>query len=112
MIEVIPGCQRTQTLLMHEANRLGRLAKDLEAIANGMAPCPQALEAAPAMDHWQFGQRPMATVIGTLIGHPRLPDGPCQTTEVWAIDQQRRWLRTLSRFYVLGVHRKGDGHGR
>jgi hypothetical protein len=112
MIEVIRGCPRSYLLLLHEADRLGRLAQDLEAIAKGMAPRPEVLEAAPILDNWQFGQRSMITSVGALIGHPRLPDGLCQTSEIWAIDQERRWMRTLSRFYVLGAERKGDGHAR
>lgn len=112
MIEARPGCDRARLLLLHEARRLERLAQDLRAVAEGAAPCPEDLETAPVIDGWVFGERSMTTMIGTLIGHPRLPDGPVHTTEIWAIDPHRRWARTLSRYYVLGARRTGGGHDR
>jgi hypothetical protein len=110
MIEALPGCDRVRLLLLHEARRLECLAQDLRAIAEGSAPRTEDLETAPVIDGWVFGQRSMTTMVGTLIGHPRLPDGAVHTTEVWAIDPCRRWARTLSRFYVLGTRRTGGGH--
>lgn len=53
----------------------------------------------------------MKTVIGMGQGHPRLPDGAVHTTELWAVDLERGWARTLSRFYVLGQQHGERNHG-
>ena len=110
MIEAIPGCPRTRHLLSHEADRLEQLARDIRSIAAGTGPLPSDLEAAPVLDAWELSWRPMTTMIGTLIGHPRLADGPAHTTEIWAIDPHRRWARTLSRYYALGAMKPVPHH--
>ncbi|WP_408735169.1 DUF6634 family protein [Muricoccus aerilatus] len=80
-------------------------------MAEGTSPTPADLHAAPVVDHWQWSSRTMRTVVGTVQGHPRLPDGPVLTTELWAVDLERRWARTLSRYYVLGDQRGEADHG-
>lgn len=111
MILVHRGLDRARPILLAEANRLDQLARDLRAIAQGTSPTPADLDAAPVVDHWRWSSRTMRTVIGTLKGHPRLPDGPVHTTELWAVDLEHRWARTLSRFYVLGDQHEGGNHG-
>jgi len=111
MLEVQPECDRTRLLLLFEADRLERLAADLRTVANGIGPRPQDLEAAPVIDNWAFARRPMTSMVGIMVGHPRLEDGLVHTTEIWAIDRHRGWARTLSRYYVLGRERSGGGHG-
>lgn len=107
MIEAIPGCARTRRLLMQEADRLERLAQDMRLIAGEVGPAAADLETAPVIDGWELSWRPMTTLIGTLVGHPRLADGPAHTTEIWAIDLAHRWARTLSRYYALGAMGRG-----
>ena len=111
MILLHRGLDRARPILLAEADRLEQLARDLRAIAQGTSPTPADLDAAPVVDQWRWSSRTMRTVIGTLHGHPRLADGPVHTTEVWAVDVERRWARTLSRFYVLGDQRGEADHG-
>ncbi|MFC0386793.1 DUF6634 family protein [Muricoccus vinaceus] len=110
MILVHLGLDRAHPILLAEADRLEHLARDLRAIAGGIGPTPEDLDVAPVVDYWQWSARSMKTVIGILQGHPRLADGPVHTTEVWAVDLERRWARTLSRFYVLGDQHREDNH--
>ena len=112
MIEALPGCDLARLNLLFEADRLERLARDMRSIADGSVPTDRDLEAAPIVDGWRYGYRSMTSIEGTSIGHPRLPDGPVHTTEVWIIDPARRWARTLSRLYVLGAPLAGGDHGR
>ncbi|WP_408906305.1 DUF6634 family protein [Muricoccus nepalensis] len=111
MILLHRGLERARPLLLIEAERLENLARDLRAIAGGTSPSPADLHAAPVVDLWRWSSRSMRTVVGTLQGHPRLPDGPVHTTELWAVDLKRRWARTLSRYYVLGDPHVETDHG-
>jgi hypothetical protein len=112
MIYLHHGLDHARPLLLSEADRLERLARDLRSIAGGSSPTPADLDAAPVIDHWYWGNRSLKTMVGTLQGHPRVPDGPVMTTEVWTVDLQAKWARTLSRFYVLGDQREGGTHDR
>jgi hypothetical protein len=42
------------------------------------------------------------------MGHPLLGDRDVVTSEVYAIDRQAGWVRTLSRFYALGAPASDD----
>lgn len=110
MIEARRGCDHSRLNLLFESRRLERLARDMRVIAGGLAPTEVELEAAPIIDGWRFACRTLTSLVGTSIGHPRLPDGPVHTTDVWIIDSERRWARTLSRFYVLGAPYTGGEH--
>jgi len=112
MIEAHGGCDHSRMNLLFEAKRLERLARDMRVIASGSAPTSADLEAAPIIDGWQYGRRTLTSLVGTLIGHPVLPDGPVHTTDVWVIDSKRRWARTLSRYYVMGAPAAGGDHGQ
>lgn len=111
MIHVHAGREQARLLLLAEADRLAALSRDLRAIAEGTAPSPDELDFAPVLDEWRFSQRSMTSMIGTLVGHPRLPDGPVHTTEIWAISTSQGWARTLSRYYALGSQKADNGHG-
>jgi hypothetical protein len=112
MIEALPGCDRSRLNLLFESRRLERLARDMRLVAAGLAPTEVELEAAPIIDGWRFGCRTLTSLEGTSIGHPRLPDGPVHTTDLWVIDSKRRWARTLSRYYVLGAPHAVGAHGQ
>ena len=107
MITLHAGIERARPFLLFEAERHERLAADLRGIADGTAPTKDVLDAAPVADRWALAKRPVPTIVGLTVGHPRLPDGPIFTTDVIAIDLVGGWARTLSRFYVLG-QRLGD----
>jgi hypothetical protein len=111
MIHVQPGREEARLLLLMEADRLAALARDLRTIAEDGTPGSAELETAPVLDQWQFTQRSMVSIVGTVVGHPRLPDGLVRTTEIWALSTTHGWARTLSRFYALGSQRRDDGHG-
>ncbi len=46
-------------------------------------------------------EHPVPHLIGTVSGHPRLPDGPIRTSVLLAYDPDRGYARTFSRFYRL-----------
>jgi hypothetical protein len=67
-------------------------------------PTEEELAAAPLLDDWYlYPARPGAlVVVATVIGHPRLPDGPVTTSKVTAYDEKEGWCETLNRLYRLG----------
>lgn len=96
--------------LLAEAGRLESLASDLRLLHRlGDVP-PERLSAAPVLEEWQFDVVPSLCACGIVTGHPCLADGPMRTSDAWLIDDRGRWLRSLSRFYVLGQPAKGSGH--
>jgi len=71
------------------------------------APSAEELAAAPLLERWRFafarGERG-PSLVGTVIGHPRLGDRPgVVTSMLLALDPDRRWARTHSRIYRLGA---------
>jgi hypothetical protein len=100
---------------LETADRLEALADDLRKLARGTAPFAKTLAAAPMLHRWGFDRRPAVCLTGKVYGHPRIVDGStATTTEIFAIDPGRKWVRTLSRFYELGpsgVFGVADGQG-
>ncbi|SMQ68617.1 hypothetical protein SAMN06295905_1604 [Devosia lucknowensis] len=87
-------------------DRLRRLADDLEKLDRGEVPTPAQLDAAPLLRHWVLDRRPSLCLRGTVYGHPTIEDGhQALTSEIFAIDPGRTWVRSLSRFYALGAPR-------
>jgi hypothetical protein len=87
------------------AAQLRRLADDVERLAHGAQPSTSDLAAAPLADWWRFTRRETLALIGVVSGHPSRPDGDPRTmvtSEIFALDLERGWARTLSRFYALG----------
>lgn len=82
-----------------------RLTKDMAAIINGDKPTRADLEAAPLLQNYRFVPRSVPSAIGFGTGHPSLPNGPTQTSQIFIIGPDHRWIRTLSRFYRLGTPR-------
>lgn len=101
MITLPQGGASARAALLREAARLERLAADLNRLANDAAPSDAELLSAPVLNEWRFHSIRIAGLTGLSAGHPRLPDGPIFTTEVWAIDRTAGWARTLSRWYRL-----------
>lgn len=75
-------------------------------------PSALELESAPELDLW----RPQITVIGELVlegnvrDHPVLGDKAIITSPVIALDPDKHWVRTASRWYRLGRHHPREGH--
>ncbi|WP_368045406.1 DUF6634 family protein [Pseudoroseomonas cervicalis] len=110
MIELHRAGADPGSSLIFEAQRLERLASDLRKMADGQFPCPSDLMSAPTITRWTWAVRPMMSLEGFTSGHPRLGTTTVRTTEVWAIDLQAGWARTLSRLYVLGDAHRYVGH--
>ncbi|MHA3980825.1 DUF6634 family protein [Halovulum sp. GXIMD14794] len=90
--------------MTHPTDLAARIRAALDA--SGTAPAPDTLAAAPLIDPWQVAvspHAPVATLLGSVTDHPRLPDGPIDTSVLLALDPQGRWARTLSRWYRLGT---------
>lgn len=83
------------------------LAKDIAAIISGTRPTRAELESAPLLQRYRFVPRSVPSAVGYGIGHPRLPDGPVKTSQIFVLDPDLRWIRTLSRFYRLGAQMPG-----
>lgn len=88
----------------HEFRRLSSLVADMEAIGNGVPPERLTDGAAPVLDRWRHGVRYVPCLVGLSTGHPLLPGRgrSIYTSELWMIDEDHGWARTLSRWYRLG----------
>lgn len=82
--------------------RLRDLADALDAAEDGEYPSAEELAAAPVLEEWEFGMRPVAALVGRVTHHPDFPPGRrVRTSEVYVSDR-RTWARTYSRLYRLG----------
>lgn len=89
------------------AASLENLAHDLRLLAGGTHP---DLDGAPRIEDWRLVRREAIAIDGVVQGHPIIIDGRrALSSEVFAFDPDRRWARTLSRFYVLGPQSRSDG---
>ena len=83
---------------------LERLISDLRAIRSGMQPTPKTLAEAPLLSGWEIRRRAALCLTGIMTGHPIIGEHrQGVTSEVWFIDPRFRFIRTLSRFYRLGL---------
>ncbi|CAM5391383.1 hypothetical protein AFEL58S_01883 [Afipia felis] len=86
-----------------EIERLRRLVADLERIHHGNYPGRRTLATAPILENWRMTQRPEFCLTGDVRGHPDIGDGRrAITSPLWALAPSLGYVRTLSRFYVLG----------
>lgn len=88
--------------------RLRALADDLERLTM-FTPSAEALSEAPELRRWIHWRRSVPALVGRVHGHPIVGDRAAVTSEVFAIDEAAGWVRTFSRFYVLG--RSADAGG-
>ena len=79
---------------------LRALADDLERMT--MFQPNGELEDAPTLNGWSPVLRPVGALSGFVQEHPLLGTRHVVTSEVFAMDTERGWARTLSRFYRLG----------
>lgn len=89
-------------LLTKDAVAAGLL--EAARIKAGFVPGEAELSAAPLLSHWAIEPLPSGLVrlVGVVSGHPLIPDGWCTTSPVLAADEDAGWVRTVSRYYVLG----------
>ncbi|MBR1133285.1 DUF6634 family protein [Bradyrhizobium iriomotense] len=91
------------------AAKLRTLADDLERIRVGHAPVAFDLAEAPLIVDWHPVISPLGLrLMGFVAGHPRVGNTHAMTSQVWAAGRDGAWIRTLSRFYRLGLPRHHD----
>jgi hypothetical protein len=84
--------------------KLRALADDLDNVRSGIGPSSSDLAAAPLLVDWHGVLTPLGLrLAGFVAGHPLLGNRSILTSQVWAADAEGRWIRTLSRYYRLGV---------
>lgn len=91
--------------ILSTAHRIHALSADLLAIEADKLPTARQLRDAPLISNWTLGHRPEAILIGYVIGHPGIPEGPAFTSGLYYADPQLGIARTLSRWYRLGPQR-------
>ncbi|WP_367889514.1 DUF6634 family protein, partial [Thalassovita gelatinovora] len=66
-------------------------------------PSEHDLASAPALSYWRphITHRGAPILWGMASGHPTLAEGWITTSQLVAIDVDRAWARTASRWYVL-----------
>ena len=80
-----------------------RLADDVERTLSGAPLTDAVLAGAPVLDAWRPALRSVHALVGVVAGHPGVADGHhALTSELFAIDVERGFARTWSRFYQLG----------
>jgi hypothetical protein len=93
---------------LNTAERLEALAADLRRLAADRMPSAGDLAEAPVLRGWGVLSRPSTALTGTVEGHPRIGDHrQAVTSELFAIDRDARWARTLNRYYRLLPRRAG-----
>lgn len=93
------------------AERLWRLASDLDRYASGHPPTPEELAECPVLEDWRpihVGERALA---GRAFGHPRISDGRVTLTSTLIRTDGRTFARTMTRLYRLGSPAEVSGHG-
>lgn len=89
------------------AERLEALAEDIRFLAAGRFVDDMVADA-PVLVGASVCARPRPALTGSVSRHPLLGNlAQCVTSELFALDRGRRWVRTMSRFYRLD-----DGDGR
>ena len=84
--------------------RLRSLAADLDEIRRGAAPGADVLADSPLIVEWHAALKPLGLrLVGFVAGHPLLGNRPAMTSQVWVVDPAGKWVRTLNRFYKLGI---------
>lgn len=82
------------------------LAADLRRILDcGAGPTPEQLAAAPLLDAWSVGARPIMCLVGTMARHPDARPRRHITFGMLAFAPTLGWARTLDGLYRLGVPR-------
>lgn len=91
------------------AKRRRDVAQDVDLLASGWTPNSRTLAAAPRLEDWREATYPgtdLPCLVGRVVGHPTIGDGPVTTSPIIAQGEGvTQWIRTESRFYVLGAPR-------
>lgn len=89
--------------LDREISKLTALLEDLKTIREHQAPSAALLNRSPTLEGWNLATRPVPCLAGVYFNHPSIQDGYIGiTSELLAIDVEKGFARTRSRFYTLG----------
>lgn len=80
---------------------LEHLAYDLRSVQQGAGPTPEELAAAPLLLNGRLVSEPAFALEGMVLDHPLLGTRRIRTSMIYLLDEERRWVRTLSRYYRL-----------
>lgn len=105
----ITNSKQAPKYIQLEIKRLERLLNDLKRLRDGDFPTEGELSEAPLIDEYTVVDRTFPVLQGYVHGHPALGTTWCRTTELWVIAPDLGWVRTLSRFYRLGMASFDDG---
>lgn len=101
---LIQNGQYNEDSIRRNIRLLKSLVQDMEAFLEGNGPTPETLETAPVIDGWEAARRDVPCLYGTILNHPLLgpvvPEG--LTSQLWLLNLDQGWVRTLSRYYRLG----------
>lgn len=80
---------------------LQSLVDDLSDIAAGTRPTNLDLDNAVILRGGRLSAIPLPCLVGYAENHPRLGSKIITTSQLFAVDPEGKWARTLSRFYRL-----------
>ena len=84
--------------------QLRTLADDCARLGLEYPVSPTMLQSAPLLEQWTPAMTPRGVVlVGLASGHPIHGDRSVTSSPVWFADPDGNWVRTLSRFYRLGL---------
>jgi hypothetical protein len=90
-----------RAVALQQIDRLQRLADDLAGIVAGTGPSKADLDKAVLLRNFRVTERLVPCLRGLAYGHPELDTGLIMTSQLYALDPEGRWARTLSRYYRL-----------
>lgn len=85
--------------------KLDSLVVDMKAIRDGRSPLELGGPDAPILDRWAPRIGTSLFLVGLSTGHPKLAgeDRLINTSQVFLVSEDQAWVRTLSRWYRLGI---------
>lgn len=102
---IIQNGQMNEAFIRQNITLMKALIHDMEALLAGNGPTQETLEQAPVIGNWEPAKRDIPCLYGTILNHPLLgeivPSG--LTSQLWLLNLDQGWARTLSRFYRLGT---------
>jgi hypothetical protein len=94
-------------LISPRADRREELASKLERVAmdlRGLNRPTLILSTSPIeLSHWFLSATPVLTISGIAEDHPKLGTKPIATSQVFYVNTETGLVRTLNRWYRLGV---------
>jgi|UPI000831369D hypothetical protein len=89
--------------------RMRTMCDDIDAVLAGLPPSVEKLSQAPLIHQWKVVPYQSVCLAGFVSGHPRIRNGPVLSSQVFMLDPERKWGRTISRFYRLGTPAEEGG---